>query len=98
MGPGAAQGTAMTFTLLDAIGLVGVGLMLVAYGLTIARRLDPVRPPALLMNLVGSLGVLASLFTAFNLSAAVIETAWALIAAGGLIRWVILRSGSQGSR
>lgn len=81
----------MNFTLLDAIGLVGVGLMLVAYGLTIARRLDPVRPPALLMNLVGSVAVLASLAGAFNLSAAVIETAWALIAAGGLARWAMRR-------
>lgn len=81
----------MAFTPLDAIGLVGVVLMLVAYALTIARRLDPVRPPALLLNLVGSVGVLVSLWGAFNLSAAVIETAWALIAGGGMIRWAVTR-------
>ncbi|WP_174279772.1 CBU_0592 family membrane protein [Sphingomonas bacterium] len=81
----------MAFTPLDAIGLVGVAMMLVAYGLAIARRLDPVRPPALLLNLVGSLGVLVSLFGAFNWSAAVIESAWALIAAGGLLRWAARR-------
>ncbi len=77
----------MTFTLLDAIGLVGVAAMLVAYGLTVAQRIDPLRPPALLLNLSGAIAVLVSLTGAFNLSAAVIESAWAVIALGGLIRW-----------
>lgn len=76
----------MHFTLLDVAGLFGVFLLLVAYGLTVANRLDPLRPPALLLNLFGALGILVSLWGAFNLSALVIETAWALIAIGGLIR------------
>ena len=77
-------------TALDAIGLAGVVAMLIAYALTVAGRLDPLRPPALLMNLFGSLAVLLSLTGAFNLSAAVIETAWALIALIGLARWLIM--------
>jgi hypothetical protein len=81
------EGPVLHVTLLDAIGLLGVLAMLVAYALTVARRLDPLAPPALLMNLAGSLAVLASLTRAFNLSAFVIEAAWALIAAAGLARW-----------
>ena len=78
-------------TPLDAIGLVGVAVMLVAYALTIGGRLDPLRPPALLMNLLGAIGVLVSLSGAFNLSSAVIEAAWALIAAAGLMRHALRR-------
>jgi hypothetical protein len=75
------------FTLLDAIGLVGVLLLLIAYGLTVGGRIDPLRPAALSLNLFGALGILVSLWGAFNLSALVIESAWALIALAGLARW-----------
>lgn len=78
-------------TLLDAIGLLGVFALLIAYGLTVAGRIDPLRPAALLLNLFGALGILASLWGAFNLSALVIETAWAMIAIGGLIRHLLHR-------
>lgn len=76
-----------SFTLLDAVGMAGVVLMLIAYGLAVSGRLDPLRPAALAMNLAGALAVLASLTGAFNWSSAVIESAWALIAAAGLARW-----------
>ena len=80
-----------SFTLLDAVGMAGVLLMLVAYGATVSGRMDPLRPVALGLNLVGSLAVLVSLTRAFNWSAAVIETAWAVIAAAGLVRWLLRR-------
>ena len=86
--------TRMTFTLLDAVGMAGVVLMLIAYALTVSGRMDPLRPMALGMNLAGSLAVLASLTHAFNWSAVVIEGCWAVIAAAGLVRWV-LRQGSS---
>ena len=76
-----------SFTLLDAVGMAGVLMMLVAYGATVSGRMDPLRPLALLLNLTGSLAVLVSLTRAFNWSAAVIESAWAVIAAAGLVRW-----------
>ena len=73
--------TAMAaFTFLDAIGMAGVVLMLIAYALTVSGRIDPLRPAALAPNLIGSLAVLLSLTGAFNWSAAV-------IAAAGLVRW-----------
>ena len=81
----------MPFTPLDAIGLAGVLAILIAYALTVAQRLDPLRPPALLLNLFGALGILVSLTGAFNLSAAVMEAAWALVALSGLIRWGLRR-------
>ncbi|WP_419809677.1 CBU_0592 family membrane protein [Sphingomonas sp.] len=80
-----------SFTLLDAIGMVGVLLMLAAYALTVSGRIDPLRPAALLCNLVGAVAVLVSLTGAFNWSAVVIESAWAVIAAAGLVRWVVRR-------
>ena len=71
---------------LDAAGLVGVALMLTAYGAAQLQKLDPTRPPALVMNLIGACLVLLSLTRAFNLSAAIVEGAWALIALFGLAR------------
>ena len=72
---------------LDLIGLAGVVLLLAGYALTVSGRLVATRPPALLLNLVGSLLILASLWGAFNVSAATIEVAWAGIAAIGLVRY-----------
>lgn len=77
--------------LLDVLGLIGVALLLLAYGLGVADRLDPKGPPALLLNLGGALLILASLWKDFNLSAVVIETAWALIALTGLARYALAR-------
>ena len=78
----------------DAVGLVGVALMLAAYGLTVAGRLDVRAAPALAANLLGASLVLVSLGHDFNLSAAVIEAAWAVIALAGLVRlgWRSVRS------
>lgn len=70
----------------DVVGLIGVTLMLAAYGLTVAGRLDVQAWPALAANLIGASLVLVSLGHDFNLSAAVIEGAWAVIALGGLLR------------
>jgi hypothetical protein len=72
--------------LFDAAGLVGVGLILVAYAGAQLGRLETTRPPALLINLAGSSLILLSLVHAFNLSAAIVEGAWALIALFGLAR------------
>lgn len=78
----------------DAIGLIGVAIMLIAYGATVAGRLDARAWPALAANFVGATLVLVSLFHDFNLSAAVIEGAWAAIALAGLTRliWKSVRS------
>jgi hypothetical protein len=76
--------TAMTLP--DIGGVVGVLMMLVAYALAQVGRMAVDRLPSLLMNLVGSLLVLLSLAFKFNLSAALMEGAWALVALFGLVK------------
>ena len=73
----------------DAAGLVGVLLILVAYAGAQLGRLEPRRAPALLMNLAGAGLIIWSLTFRFNLSAFLMEAAWALVALYGLIRLVI---------
>ena len=77
-------------TAFDAAGLVGVVLILIAYAAAAWGKLDPERPLSLSANLIGASLILWSLLAgAFNLSAAVMEGAWALVAAGGLLRWAL---------
>jgi hypothetical protein len=78
-------------TLLDLAGLVGVSLILIAYAAAQVRWLDPVKAPALLMNLAGASLVLASLTRKFNLAAFVMEAAWAVVALYGLLRLALTR-------
>ncbi|HSZ53681.1 MAG TPA: hypothetical protein VK801_19095 [Caulobacteraceae bacterium] len=75
----------------DLCGLVGVSLILAAYAGAQARRLDPTRALSLVMNLAGSGLIIVSLLRAFNLSALLVEVAWAAIAAFGLIRLALQR-------
>jgi hypothetical protein len=78
---------------MDAAGLAGVVLILIAYAAATTGRLDPKRAPSLAANFVGASLILLSLSRAFNLSAAIMEGAWALVALVGLLRlgWVRFR-------
>ncbi|QTN19920.1 cyclic nucleotide-binding protein [Brevundimonas sp. AJA228-03] len=79
----------------DLLGIFGVLLILVAYAGATAGRLDPKQWPALCLNLVGALLILWSLSVDFNLSAALMEGAWALVAVAGLVRLALRRSSSR---
>ncbi len=81
----------MTDILLNTGGVVGVGLILLAYAGIHFDWFDPKRAPALLMNLVGSGLILLSMLRAFNLSAFLMEAAWAAMAAFGLARLAMRR-------
>ena len=70
----------------DIGGVIGVLMMLLAYAAAQLGRLKVDRLPALLMNLIGSLLVLWSLLHTFNLSAFLMESAWALVALFGLVK------------
>jgi hypothetical protein len=70
----------------DAAGLAGVLVILVAYAAATAGRLDPKRPVSLFANFVGASLILLSLARDFNLSAAAMEGAWALVSLVGLVR------------
>ena len=78
-------------SLSDTAGLVGVAVILAAYAGAQLGRLDPVKAPALILNLVGAGLILVSLAHAFNLAAFLMEAAWALVAGLGLIRVVLAR-------
>ncbi len=75
----------------DAAGLLGVVAMLLAYAGAQTRRLDPVKATSLLMNLAGACLVMYSLTRNFNLSAFIMEAAWAAVAAFGLVRLALRR-------
>lgn len=80
-------------SLIDAAGLFGVAIILAAYAAATLGRLHPKGAPSLLINFVGASLILLSLLTqSFNLSAAVMEGSWALVALIGLIR-IALRRG-----
>jgi hypothetical protein len=78
-------------TLADLGGLVGVTLMLVAYALGQLGRLRIDTVTALLMNLAGALLVMVSLLFKFNLSAFLMEAAWAVVAVFGLVKLALKR-------
>lgn len=82
----------MDMTPADVAGLLGVFAILVAYAGAALGKLDPERPAALLCNFAGACLILWSLLTDdFNLSATVMEAAWALVAVAGLVRWALRR-------
>lgn len=78
-------------TLADAAGLVGVLMILAAYAGATSGKLDPKRVTALTLNLIGAGLILLSLTYEFNLSAFVMEAAWALVAVVGLLRLALRR-------
>jgi hypothetical protein len=78
-------------TLPDAAGVAGVVMILVAYAGATTGRLDPKRAMALVLNLVGASLILLSLAYDFNLSAVLMEGAWALVALIGLVRLALKR-------
>jgi len=84
--------TLPSMTLPDIAGLIGVFAMLVAYALSATGRIRVDNWPALTVNLVGAILVVWSLLHAFNLSAFIMESAWALVALIGLIKLALKRN------
>jgi len=76
----------MAFAWYDVAGLLGTLMILVAYFLLQAGRLPGTGIAYQLLNLFGAGGVLVSLAGAFNLSVALLEGAWVLVSAYGLVR------------
>lgn len=78
--------------LADGLGIVGVSLLLAAFFLSLAGRLDPRGVPYLLMNLVGAgLACAASWLLPFW-PFVVLEGTWAAVAAWGLGRRMLVRT------
>jgi len=70
----------------DAVGLLGVVLILLAYFLLQAGHMRGESLAYQLMNAFGALLVLVSLLYAFNLSAFLMELAWLAVSIYGIFR------------
>ena len=77
--------------LLNIGGIAGVLMVLLAYAGIHFDWLDPKKVPALLLNLFGSGLILLSMLHAFNLSAFLMEAAWAAMALFGLVKLLLAR-------
>lgn len=70
----------------DWIGILGTLMILGAYALLQARRLHGNGIVYQLLNLFGASGVLVSLWDRFNPSVFVLELAWVLLSAYGIVQ------------
>ncbi len=73
--------------LANVIGVLGVIVLLIAYFLLQIGKISQNHFIYPFFNLIGSLMILCSLFYAWNLSAVIIEIAWAIISLVGIWRW-----------
>lgn len=70
----------------NIIGLIGVTIVLLAYLLLQLNRITPLNYMYPFLNLLGSLMILFSLVFIWNLPAAIMEAAWALVSIFGLVQ------------
>ncbi|HET7307613.1 MAG TPA: hypothetical protein VFK24_07350 [Gammaproteobacteria bacterium] len=73
-------------SVINGLGLLGVFLVLLMYLLLQIRRIRAESLAYSLVNACGSVLILISLYFYFNLSSAVIETAWLAISLFGIYR------------
>ena len=68
----------------DIIGLLGVTLILIVYGLVHLDRIDVKKITFSVLNAIGAALILVSLYVDYNLPAVTIEVAWILISLYGI--------------
>jgi len=78
----------MTMSPYDALGIIGVVLILAAYLALQLEKIDPKSVAYSALNGLGAALILVSLYFDFNLSAALIESAWLAISVFGLFKAV----------
>lgn len=74
----------------NVIGIIGVVIVLIAYGLLQTRKIDPKAIPFSFLNLIGSVFITYSLLYYWNLASFIIEIAWILISSYGLYEALLL--------
>jgi hypothetical protein len=77
----------------DLVGLGGTLAILVAYFLLQTRRMSATGLGYQLLNLFGGAGILVSLVGKFNLPVFLLELAWVLVSAYGILRSLRERKG-----
>ena len=73
-------------TIFDVIGVIGTALIIVAYFATQQGMVDARDWRFPLVNLIGAMLILVSLWTAWNLAAFIMEVFWIAISLYGLVR------------
>jgi hypothetical protein len=81
----------MDYPLHNVVGNIGVVLIVGTYFLVQVRRMSATEPPYIVLNGLGALFILYSLWFDFNLSAFLIELIWLLISLLGLGRYFLER-------
>lgn len=76
----------ITYSFSDVVGNVGVAMIIGAYLLLQTGKVQSTRLGYSLLNLVGSLLIVYSLISSFNLSSFFIEIFWILISGYGIYR------------
>ncbi len=76
----------MDYSVPDLVGTLGVVMIIGSYLLVQVGRLNAISVVYTLVNALGALFVLISLYFDFNLSAFLIELFWLLISLVGLLR------------
>lgn len=87
--------TNLGFQWYDAVGLLGVFIILASYLGLQAGKLAPDRLPYQLANIIGSFLVLVSLFYKPNLSSITIQIAWIFISVYGIWRRFAVKPASD---
>jgi len=81
----------MSLDLFDLAGFGGVLLIVLAYLLLQLEKLPSSSLTFSTFNAIGSLLIILSLLSKFNLSAFLIEAFWFLISLIGLAKWMVAR-------
>jgi len=76
----------MTFAWYDILGTLGVGVIIIAYVLLQIERIRSEQVMYSLLNAIGALLILISLYYSFNLPSFIVEFFWLLISLFGIAR------------
>lgn len=80
--------TEFTFGWHDVVGITGVAMILLAYlGIQI-ERIDGQSLAYSVINMVGAILIMISLYFTFNLASFIIECFWLAISILGIVRWL----------
>lgn len=82
----------MSLAWYDIVGLLGSVLVVASYFLLQSGRLSGTALTYQSLNILGSGGILVSLFGGFNLSVALLQCTWIAISLYGIVRGVRSRS------
>ena len=85
----------ISFAWYDAIGIIGVAIILVVYYLLQVERMKSDELIYSVINLVGALLIVVSLLYSFNLASFIIEIFWIAISLVGIVRYYQKRAAAK---